>query len=363
MNIVSISYSKTESFTNPAEWLAHISFYTGILEELAKEHKVFSIENINYHGFYEKNHVKYYFIRNTGSNRFPLRIHQLVKNLDADVVLVNGFIFPLQIIQLKMKLGKYAKILVFHRAERPFKGTKRILQHIAAKSVDAFLFTTIALAEKWVKKMIIPKSKVREVVQASSSFRPKNQEFARQKLHVSGSPVYLWVGRLDQNKDPVTVVKGFIRFLEKQPLARLYMIYQEDKLISQVEREIEGSEIAKDAVIFIGKKHRKELEDWYNAADFIISGSHSEGSGIAVIEAMSCGCIPVLTKIPSFIKLTAGKCGFLFEADDVDELAEVLEKTVSANLEEEKRKTIAQFEEQLSFKAIASKLQVIFDET
>jgi glycosyltransferase involved in cell wall biosynthesis len=363
MNIVSISYSKTASFTNPAEWLAQISFYTGILEELAKEHKVFSIENINYHGFYEKNHVKYYFIRNSGSNRFPLRIHQLVKTLDADVVLVNGFIFPLQIIQLKMKLGKHVKILVFHRAEKPFKGTKRILQHIAARSVDAFLFTTIALAEKWVKKMIIPKSKVREVVQASSSFRPKNKEFARQKLHVAGSPIYLWVGRLDQNKDPVTVVKGFISFLEKQPSARLYMIYQEDKLISQVKREIEGSEKAKDAVILIGKKPRRELEDWYNAADFIISGSHSEGSGIAVIEAMSCGCIPVLTKIPSFIKLTAGKCGFLYQADDVDELAEVLEKTVSVDLQEERRKTVLQFDEQLSFKSIAAKIEIVINET
>jgi glycosyltransferase involved in cell wall biosynthesis len=362
MNIVSISYSKTESFTNPAEWLAHISFYTGILEELAKEHKVFSIENINYHGFYEKNHVKYYFIRNNSSNRFPLRIHQLVKNLDADVVLVNGFIFPLQIMQLKMKLGKYAKILVFHRAEKPFKGPKRLLQYMAARSVDAFLFTTIALAEKWVKKAIIPKSKVKEVVQASSSFHPKNKDAARKKLNVLGSPVYLWVGRLDQNKDPVTVVKGFISFLERQPAARLYMIYQEDKLISQVKREIETSEKAKAAVLLMGKKPRRELEDWYNAADFFISGSHSEGSGIAVIEAMSCGCIPVLTKIPSFIKLLAGKCGFLYEADDVDELAELLEKTISVDLEEEKRKTVAQFEEQLSFKAIAGKLQVIFNE-
>jgi glycosyltransferase involved in cell wall biosynthesis len=362
MNIVSISYSKTDSFTNPAEWLEHISFYTGILEELAKEHKVFSIENINFHGFFEKNHVKYYFIRNSGTNRFPLRIHQLVKNLDADVVLVNGFIFPLQIIQLRMKLPQQVKILVFHRAERPFKGAKRMLQHIAAKSVDAFLFTTIALAEKWVTKWIIPKSKVREVVQASSPFRPKNKTLAREKLNVQGSFVYLWVGRLDQNKDPVTVVKGFLRFLETNPEARLYMIYQEDKLISQVKTEIEGSEKGKDAIILAGKKPRKELEDWYNAADFIISGSHSEGSGIAVIEAMSCGCIPVLTKIPSFIKLTAGKCGFLYDTDDVEELSEVLERTTTVDLEEEKRKTVLQFDEQLSFPAIAAKINKIINE-
>lgn len=362
MNIVSISYSKTGSYSDPAEWLANISFYTGILEELSKTHKVFSIENINYHGFYEKNHVKYYFLRNNGSNRFPLRIHQLVKNLDADVVLVNGFIFPLQILQLRMKLGNQVKILVFHRAEKPFKGAKRMLQHMAARSVDAFLFTSIAQAEKWVKKWIFPKSKVREVVQASSPFRMKNKPLARQRLQLKGWPVYLWVGRLDQNKDPVTVVKGFIRFLETCSGARLYMIYQEDKLISQVKREINESEKAKDAVIMVGKKTRKELEDWYNAADFIISGSHSEGSGIAVIEAMSCGCIPVLTKIPSFIKLTAGRCGFLYEADDVEELFEVLETTTHANLEAERQKTLLQFTEQLSFAAIAAKINRIIEE-
>jgi hypothetical protein len=50
MKIVSTSYSKTKTFTDPQKWLERISFYTGILEELARDHEMTSIERINYEG-------------------------------------------------------------------------------------------------------------------------------------------------------------------------------------------------------------------------------------------------------------------------------------------------------------------------
>ncbi|HEY6062361.1 MAG TPA: hypothetical protein VIV35_02060, partial [Chitinophagaceae bacterium] len=141
MKIVSTSYSKTTEFTDPQKWLERIGFYSGILEELGRRHEVTGIERINYEGSYQQNNVSYYFIRLKKKKvYFPWRMHRLVKKLKPAVVLVNGFIFPFQIIQLRLKLGKAVKIIVLHRAEKPFKGLKKYLQKLADRCVDAYLF-------------------------------------------------------------------------------------------------------------------------------------------------------------------------------------------------------------------------------
>jgi glycosyltransferase involved in cell wall biosynthesis len=104
----------------------------------------------------------------------------------------------------------------------------------------------------------------------------------------------------------------------------------------------------------------EELQNWYNSADFIISGSHYEGSGIAVCEGMSCGCIPIVTSIPSFTKMTGpGKCGILYTAGNETALLNALLKTKTLDIAAEKNKVLQQFYEQLSFSAIAKKLSNI----
>ena len=83
------------------------------------------------------------------------------------------------------------------------------------------------------------------------------------------------------------------------------------------------------------------MQLWYNSADFIISGSHYEGSGVAVTEAMSCGCIPVVTDIPSFRSMTGqGKCGLLFKPGNEQDLLAALLKTKEMDMEIEKSKSV-----------------------
>ena len=76
-------------------------------------------------------------------------------------------------------------------------------------------------------------------MQASSVFQPANKTDARKQTGIDGHPVFLWVGRLDANKDPLTVIRAFLQFLNNQPAARLYMIYQEEKLLQEVRHLID----------------------------------------------------------------------------------------------------------------------------
>ena len=105
----------------------------------------------------------------------------------------------------------------------------------------------------------------------------------------------------------------------------------------------------------IGEIEHEQLQDWYSAVEFYISGSHSEGSGYALAEAMACGCIPVVTTIPSFIKI-AGKYGIFFKPADLEELYEKLISTGSLDKEKYAQEIRLYAGENLSYKAVSDQV-------
>jgi glycosyltransferase involved in cell wall biosynthesis len=251
-------------------------------------------------------------------------------------------------------IGKRPKIILIHRADKPFNGYKKILQQLADGCVNAYIFSSKEFGEDWVRSGNIKNpNKIFEIVQASSPFKKKNKIESTQMLAISGDPVYLWVGRLEENKDPRTVVKAFVAFLSVQPSAQLYMIYQTEELLQEIKKIIPEQT---DRIHLIGKKEHDALETWYNAADFIISGSHNEAVGIAVAEAMSCGCIPIVTDIISFRKIVGNK-GLLYTAGDEKALLQQLINSVKIDSEKLSNEVITHFNNELSFEASAKKIE------
>ncbi len=362
MKLVFTSYVKSPEYDQPQRWLKRIEGYIGILESLNNDHTVISIERINYQGEYSQNGVYYYFIpQKKKTNLFPFKQHRLVKALKPDVVFVNGLIFPLQVIQLRMKLGKSVKIIGLHHAEKPFTGLKKYLQQWADKCFDAYCFTSVEFGTTWISNgNLSDEKKVHEVMEVSSSFTPIERDLAKARSQAEGSPVYLWVGRLNANKDPLTVVSAFLQFSKLHPLAKLYMIFQTEELLSEIKKLFQQYPEEAKNIILAGRIAHEELAYWYNSVDFIISGSHYEGSGTAVCEAMSCGCVPVLTDIASFRMMTGrGKCGLLYEPADEAALLEVLQQSTQIDMRAERAKVLTQFREFLSYEAIGKKIQEI----
>lgn len=362
MKLIFTSYAGALDFTDPHQWLKRISGYTGILESLSKNNEVTSIEHINHEGELVQNGVRYYFYRQQrNQDYFPFRMHRLISKLKPDAVFINGFIFPLQILQLRLSLGKGPKIIILHRADRPLKGIKKMLQKMADTCVQAYLFASADFGRQWIGEGIIKsEKKIHEVMHGSSPFRPQNRTLARSVLAIDGAPVFLWVGRLDSNKDPLTVVKAFLRFLQYQPAARLYMVYHTEELLLHIKKLIAAHPSAIGSIILVGKVAQEQLQIWYSAADFIISGSYYEGGGIAICEAMSCACIPIVTDIPSFRKMTAdGAYGFLYNAGNADQLFNLLYNTIEINIEEMRTKVLARFQDEFSFSAIGEKINTI----
>jgi glycosyltransferase involved in cell wall biosynthesis len=165
---------------------------------------------------------------------------------------------------------------------------------------------------------------------------------------------------LHERKDPLTVVRAFLKFVKTNPVAVLYMIYHTEELLPEITKLLETEPALMHSVKLVGKISPDELEAWYNSSDFYLMGSYYEGTLTALSEAMSCGCIPIVTDIATFRKMTGESLSeLLFEPGNEKALLSILMKTPSYDIATMREKVLKQFREQLSFESIAKKIDQV----
>jgi glycosyltransferase involved in cell wall biosynthesis len=349
MKIAYISYAHIADYHDPDAWLKKLDFYTRQLEAMTPFAEVVSVHNIQYEGVLVRNEIEYHFLKNTKSQlMLPVRLHRYVRNLRADIIIVHGLCFPVQVLMLRIQIPA-AKLFAIHHAEKPFRFPKNLIQRLVDRFLRGYFFASAELGKMWVDSgLIASQRKVHEVMEVSSVFYPTRD--SNDLASIANN--YIWVGRLDENKDPLTLVVAFIRFLPHSPKSKLYLIYREGHLRSEIDKVIIENK-CNDRIVVIEDVAHDDLLDYYNQAAFVISTSYYEGSGTAVCEGMSCGCIPILSNIPSFRMMTAnGEIGLLFDPADVQGLYNALLRSQKIDKVNERGKVLNQFREKLSCEAI-----------
>ncbi len=153
-----------------------------------------------------------------------------------------------------------------------------------------------------------------EIPESTSRFTPGSREVARRALGLSGDPLLLWVGHLNENKDPLTVLAGVSEAARELPDLELWCCFGTAPLLRHVQRRVQADPALRGRVHLLGRVPHERVEQLMRAADAFVLGSHREGSGYSLIEALACGLPPVVTNIPSFRALTgAGAVGMLWE--------------------------------------------------
>lgn len=356
--LLHLNYHYHSEFTQPKEVIALHKFSCGFIDFIKQETNFVSVKHLNYEGHQTVDNINYLFFKSKSKFWYiPFNTHRFIKKQNVDVVLTEGFIFPLQIIFLRWKLGRKVIIIAQHQGDQPFRGIKKFFQRWANQSIDAYLFHSIENAKPWIdKKIISNQNKCFEVWSASTSMTAKCKEECKQKLGFSYNQNFLWVGRLIGIKDPITVLKAFAKYVRMYPEAKLYMIYQAEDLLDAVKKIIADEGIESN-IVLAGKKENRELVDWYSAADYFILGSHREGSGYALAEAMCCGCIPLVTNIPSFQKLTNnGRLGFLFEKGNSDDAFQKMLQLKIQSKENLSKEIMAFAQKEFSFETVSNQI-------
>jgi glycosyltransferase involved in cell wall biosynthesis len=256
-------------------------------------------------------------------------------------------------------------LVVHYHGGEPAQGRTARIQRHNLRRVDRVLMTAFEQAQSWLQAgMLRDLSQVSVVLETSSPFRGIDTRQARLRTRMEGDPVYLSAGRLHPIKDPLTLLRGFAQIAERQTGARLYLYYLTDELLPDMARFISANPALRDRVELRGRADASAMEAIYSSADFLLQASLREWSGLAVLEAMSCGCIPIVTRIPSFVTITAaGRYGRLFDAGDPDGLACAALSVDPADRETLARSVVQHFEAELSFSAVAGRLDSVYRDT
>jgi glycosyltransferase involved in cell wall biosynthesis len=78
------------------------------------------------------------------------------------------------------------------------------------------------------------------------------------------------------------------------------------------------------------------LLEKYHSASAYCQLSMDESFGVAVAESMSCGCIPIVSQVPSLEEVTGGN-GYVISRENIGLICESIRKTFGATVDERKR--------------------------
>jgi glycosyltransferase involved in cell wall biosynthesis len=305
--------------------------------------------------------VAYHFVCPDQGTTASSRCHAFIELIDAmqpDVLHVHGLGFPLDVLALTKALPRKPILLQDH-ANRPPRIWKRVLWRRALSAVSGIAFCAQAQVQPYTRLHLVgPRTTIYEIPESSSRFSPGSKEEARRANGLHGAPCVLWVGHLDDNKDPLTVLEGVSGAIPHLPGLQLWCCYGVAPLLAQVSRRIEADRALKGRVHLLGKVEHDRVQQLMRAADIFVLGSHREGSGYSLIEALACGLPPVVTDIPSFRALTGdGAVGHLWRCGDAKSLTRALTALASRLNSGTSAGVSAHFEKELSFAAVGHKLR------
>ncbi len=145
------------------------------------------------------------------------------------------------------------------------------------------------------------------------------------KKYWLGDKVFLYVGRLSQEKLLSILFLAFKKALEKDKSYQLLLIGS-----GPMETELRNLAVGlgiERSIIFMGKVDHEKLidEGYYSLGNVFVSSSTSEVQPMSFIEAMAFGLPLLVTKARGNIEMIQGN-GILFDNNNIDEIAKKMSK-------------------------------------
>jgi glycosyltransferase involved in cell wall biosynthesis len=380
----SLHYDPAMVDPDPARYLARVPIHRALPRALvARGHEVHVVHLYPRDHTFVEDGVRHHFVcahplvragaqalgRLTG--RDPIyyqpapRAITTIRKLDPAVVHFHGLTLTWHLALTCLALGRSGPPLVlqYHGGYPARRWPAASLQRWVLPRAARLLFTTRQHARPFVEAGLVAAEAVVEFMETSTTFERRDRVLARRETGMHGDPVFLWAGRLAAIKDPLTALRGFARIRAAWPEAQLYLHYLTDELLPQLRAFVADHPTLDGHVHFRGRAPAEQMEPIFQSADFLLQASQREFSGCAVLEAMACGVIPVVTDIPSFQAMTdGGRYGVLFRPGDPEALADGVLALARPDLPVLAAAVRARFERALSFTALAERLDRIYTE-
>jgi glycosyltransferase involved in cell wall biosynthesis len=157
---------------------------------------------------------------------------------------------------------------------------------------------------------------------------PVDMAVIRTRLEEMGirEKYFLYVGNAYPHNNIENLIEGFQLLLKKEKNITLVLVGRKDffyqRLIGRVKKETLSH------VKFIFNATDEDLQKLYREAVALVSASKMEGFGLVPLEAMSQGCIPIVSNIPSFQEVCQD-AALYFDPDSEATIAEKMHYVLS----------------------------------
>ena len=218
----------------------------------------------------------------------------------------------------------------FHDYMNSFKKNIFIyLEKLSAKWTHGLVTVSNLNKKKVVDLGIAPIEKLKNIysgIDLTLFINEKNDQF-RKELNLDSSHLLLGsVGRLSNQKDPITMIEAFCIVIKRFPSAHLTLVgdgeLRDEILIKIDQLQLNGR------VHLTGNKN----DPWkiYHSLDLFIMSSIYEGLGRAITEALSCGVPVVCTSVEGVPEIVRdNKTGILVPPKDPGALATGIIKSLN----------------------------------
>lgn len=265
--------------------------------------------------------------------------------------------------KFSFKIKKEVKFI--HTRPEPLKGSKKISALVFDKHFD---YTTDEQqrfkGQTWVKtyqntKFIgwIKSNDIQKEVTSRNLAPSKNlleEEIKWIKTYQKeGIPQFVNVGRLSPEKNQKLLLEAFSALIKSGIKAKLYILgtgVLEEELCAKI-LELNLT----DEVKLLGQvENISGVLQWM---DYFVFPSLYEGQGMALLEAMALGLLPITSGIPTSREiLQEGYYGIIYEHNDKEELVKAMKKALS------RKNSYPKFDLSDYNKRVREKLQIILEE-
>lgn len=331
-------YNVTSATESPADFLGRMLLLQEVPAALAAAgHKVDVVQLFPTEASFKATGVTYHFIRPAPIERAWATTASLVKgrtwtrhvpaarairralSLQPDVIHFHRLTLGTTLFLLQLLRGNDGPAIVgqYHGDRLTSGWLAHKFQEAGLSRLQKALFPRREAAEPFLRQGLLEEDQILEFPGRSTRLTMKSRPQARQVTGMHGSPIFLLYADLEPDRDPMTAVLGFQKLLESWPKAQLYICYNGDQLLTQLRAYVVADPVLAPHVHFRSQLPGQSPEAIFNSADFLLQTDRLANNGHAVLEAMACGVIPVVSDIPLFRKLVDhGRCGFLFPQGD-----------------------------------------------
>ena len=282
-------------------------------------HLIYFYEEVNF-GLLEQNNLTLWKL-SVGSFYNPInivKIYFVIRKICPDIL--YSWLHSCDVYAYAIK--RLIKNIVWIVAERNSwypPEPRFLLRKYLASSADLILCNSYIGCEYW-KKNNVSVNKihfVQNILQKSTGQAVKN---------LSGSPILLFAGRLEAQKNIINLVKSFCKLADSLPDG-LFLIIGNGSLLEEIQNVINEFKMHNQVIIL---PFQKQIVDYFVTADVFVNLSLHEGMPNTVIENIALNKKIVVSKIPEHVDILGEDYPFYVEnLDDVDEIVSVLKKAVS----------------------------------